>query len=641
MSGIFGCWHLDGRTLDLEIFRSSIARINRAGIAPSVWHDRAVGLAYTCNGSSVRSTSHPARIGRLHIACVFDGRLDNRDQLLSTLGDASLDPDSPDYDFIGAAYEAFGDSFINRLEGDFACAVFDRDANRLLVARDRLGVRPLCFTRVNDTLLFASDAKALLAWPGVSAAPDDLMMADFVLQFVALDSQHRTFFRDIRSVPPAHVLVATPDGSSLRRYFDFDTRRHVRRGSLRDYVEDFHQLVVASVRNRLRHRAAVAVSVSGGLDSAYIFSIATRLIREGAARCPSVLGVNYAGAPNTPSDEEEYVRAIEVSCDATIERIPQRAGFMEFASDEVWHSESPLVEALACQRQAMFRRARATGAGCLLTGHWGDQMLFDTDYLVDLCRSRQWAAAKHHANAWGLRRRRLALRVARDLTSRHLPISFVRAARRVRRREEAPWRAPWYTRQFRKLLRERFGATRLPRTAGTSHAWAIYQQSRRGYHVQCMEWNSRVAAMHGLDIAFPYLDCDLVQFLMSIPGEVQSHDGVPRGLMREAMRGRVPGIVVNRRTKGEFTELANQSVASDFSSIREILGPSSLAVRFGYLDGAAIWPLLSEWRKGIESAPNATLANRVLELCGMELLLRQFAAPRHSVGISEAQLSVS
>jgi asparagine synthase (glutamine-hydrolysing) len=641
MSGIFGCWHLDGRPLDIDIFRSCIERINPAGVTPSAWHHGAVGLGYKCNGNSVLSKSQPVNIGVAHIACVVDGRLDNRDELLLTLRDASLDPDSPDCDFIRAAYEAFGDSFIDRIKGDFVCAVFDRAANRLLVARDRLGVRPLCFTRVNDTLLFASDAKALLAWPGVSAAPDDVMMADFVLQFVSLDSQHRTFFRDIRSVPPAHVLVATAHGSRVLRYFDFDTRRDVRFGSFRDYVDAFHQLVAASVRNRLRHRAAVAVSVSGGLDSAYIFSIATRLIREGAAPCPSVLGFNYAGAPNTPADEEDYVRAIEQSCDAIIERIPQRAGFMEFSAEEVWHSESPLVEALACQRQAMFRRARAAGARRLLTGHWGDQMLFDTDYLVDLCRSRQWAAAKHHSNAWGLRRRRLAVRVARDLTSRHLPLSLVRAARHVRRRNEGPWGASWYTRQFRHLVRERFEESRLPRAQGTSHAWAIYQQSRREYHVQCMEWNTRVAAMHGLDIAFPYLDCDLVQFLMSIPGEVQSHDGVPRGLMREAMRGRVADAVVNRRSKGEFTALANQSIAIDFPSIREILGPSSLAVRFGYVEGPALWPLLDGWKKAVESATDATLANRLLELCGMELLLRQFAEPRHSVEIPEAPLSVS
>jgi asparagine synthase (glutamine-hydrolysing) len=572
---------------------------------------------------------------------VFDGRLDNREELLSILREGSLDPESPDCDFVRSAYNAFGDDFVDRIQGDFVSAVFDPVRNRLVVARDRLGVRPLCFTEANNTVLFASEAKALLAWPGVSAAPDEVMMADFVLQFLPLDSQNRTFFRDIRPVPPAHVLLVTRRELTLRRYFDFNTQRRLRLGSVRDYVDGFHQIVTAAVCKRLRNPAPVAVSVSGGLDSAYIFSIAASLVRDGAAPCPAVLGFNYSGAPGTPSDEEDFVRAIERSCSATIERIPQRAGFMQFAADEVWHSESPLGEALTCQRHAMLRRISEAGGRRLLTGHWGDQMLFDTDYLVDLCRSRQWSVLKHHANAWGISGRRLALRVAADLMSRHLPTSVAGASRRVRRRDGRAWRATWYTKRFRKLLRERFEEKRLTRPRGTSHAWAIYQQSRRGYHVQCMEWNSRVAAMHGLEITFPYLDSDLVQFLMSIPGEIQSHDGVPRGLMRQAMRGLVPDAVVDRRSKGEFTQLANRSLEEDFSIIADILGPSSLAVQFGYVDGPALWPLLAQWRNALAAATSATLANRLLELCGMELLLREFTMPHRTVEMRDRSLSVA
>jgi len=152
-----------------------------------------------------------------------------------------------------------------------------------------------------------------------------------------------------------------------------------------------------------------------------------------------------------------------------------------------------------------------------------------------------------------------------------------------------------------------------------------------------MEWNSRVAATHGLEIAFPYLDCDLVQFLMSIPGEIQSYDGVPRGLMRQAMRGIVPDAIVDRRSKGEFTQLANRSVELDFGAIAAILGPSSLAVQFGYVDGPALWPLLAEWKNAIATAGTATLANRVIELCGIELLLREFTIPCQTPESERAQ----
>ena len=626
MSGVFGCWHFDDRPASVAALRVCLERISPAGpVDVGVWHSGAVALGSKPAHDGGDFERDVNRLGVASIACVFDGRLDNREELYEALHRLSpLREDCPDRVLVRAAYEEYGESFVDRLRGDFVCSVFDRRANRLLLARDRLGVRPLCFTRVQDTFLFATEAKALLSWPGVTAVPDAAMMADFALQFLSVDSQKRTFFRDIHSVPPSHLLIVTPEKSTLRRYFEFDTERSVRLPAFRDYVGAFHQLVIASVRNRLRHRAPVGISVSGGLDSAYIFCIAQRLVRDGAAPCPRVLGFNYAGAPGTPSEEEDFVRAIERSCEATIERIPQRPGFMAAARDEVWHSESALIEGLACQRQAMYRRVRETGAGRLLTGHWGDQVLSDADYLIDLCRSRRWRAVTQHSREWGIGRRRLAKKLARDFASRYLPAAAGRAVRRLRPRHDSAWLSPWYTDRFRRLLRERFEDARLTRVKGTSHAWAIYQQSRRGYHVQCMEWNSRLAAMHGLDVAFPYLDSDLLQFLMAIPGEAQSPDGVPRGLMREAMRGLVPDAVVNRRTKGEFTHLANRSIEIDFAQIADILGPSSLLVQFGYVNGAVLWRHLGEWRTAIRVADTATLANRLIELCGMELLLRQF-----------------
>ena len=637
MSGIFGCWHLDGRPVDTDTFHHCLERIHPAQVRPScVWHEGPVALGYKPNGNP----GDAAPIGSGHAVCVFDGRLDNRKELIAILDRASLHPRSPDCDVVRAAYAAFGDDFVGRIKGDFACAVFDVAEKRLLVARDCLGVRPLCFTQLGDTLLFATEAKALLAWPGISAAPDDLMIADFVLQFVARESQNRTFFRDIRSLPPAHVLIATPRGTTVHRYFDFDRRRRVTYRSVEDYVEAFRALFAASVRNRLRNDRPVGVSVSGGLDSSYIFSVAARIHHERAASCPAVLGFNYSGQPGTASYEDDFVRTLERSCELSIRRVPQQAGFMEFAADEVWHSESPLVEGLACQRQAMFRHLREAGAARLLTGHWGDQVLFDADYLADLFWAGKWSVLKQHSQAWGLNGRRLARRVGRDFASRYVPARLIGAARRLRRHTDPASRASWYTERFRRLLRDRFDDDRLARNGAMGHAWAIYQQSRRVYHVQCMEWNTRVAAMHGLEIAFPYLDCDLLQFLMSIPGEVQSHGGEPRGLMRNAMRGIVPDVIVDRRTKGEFTYLANQSIECDFDNIAEILGPSSRAVHCGYVEGPALWSLLNEWRKEIQTSQNATLTNRVLELCGIELLLRQFTTPRQPVKTFEPQLSV-
>jgi asparagine synthase (glutamine-hydrolysing) len=409
----------------------------------------------------------------------------------------------------------------------------------------------------------------------------------------------------------------------MRRYFDFDTARQIRLPAFGDYADAFHQLFAASVRKRLRCARPVAISVSGGLDSAYIFCVAHRVMRNGTGQCPGVLGVNCAGPPGAPSEESRFVVALENASGTAIERIPQRAGFMASAGDEVWQAESPIVEGLACQGQAVLRRVSESGAGRFMTGHWGDQLLSDSDYLADLLGQGRWRLVARHSRGWRMGTRGLAVRLARAWASRHLPASVVSTVRRARSGRSAA-RSPWYTRRFRRLLRQRAADAGLPRRGGTSHAWAIYQQSRLGYHVQCMEWNSRIGAMHGLDVAFPYLDCDLIQFLMSIPGEIQSHDGVPRGLMRHAMRGIVPDAIIDRGSKGEFTQLTNQSIEDDFAAISEILGPSALSVRLGYVDGPVLWKLLPQWRAAIRRADDAVLTNRIVDLCGFELLLRAY-----------------
>jgi asparagine synthase (glutamine-hydrolysing) len=380
--------------------------------------------------------------------------------------------------------------------------------------------------------------------------------------------------------------------------------------------------------------------VSGGLDSAYIFCVAHRLARSEAGSCPAVLGFNYAGAPGSASDEGGFVDAVERACGAQIERIAQRPGFLQSADDEAWSSESPMVEGLG-QAQAVLERVRETGAGRFLTGHWGDQMLSDSDYLVDLLRTGRWPSLKRHSKGWGMTTRPLAVRVLRDLASRYLPASLMPALRRARGRSDGAWESPWYTPRFRQLLRERSAGAQGTRVAGTSHARAIYRQSRLDYHVQCMEWNNRVGAMHGLDVAFPYLDCDLIQFLMSIPGDVQSHDGVPRGLMREAMRGIVPAAIVDRRTKGEFTHLANESIEHDFPAISEILGPTALSVKFGYVDGPVLWPHLDQWRSAIRTSTNSELANHVADLCGLELFLRRFFGETGDAATSQSPVALT
>ncbi|MDO8666166.1 MAG: asparagine synthase-related protein, partial [Gemmatimonadales bacterium] len=116
------------------------------------------------------------------------------------------------------------------------------------------------------------------------------------------------------------------------------------------------------------------------------------------------------------------------------------------------------------------------------------------------------------------------------------------------------------------------------------HARSLYLEARSKYHVHCMEWNNKIAALHGLDAAFPFLDRDLIAFLMAVPGEIQNRDGVPRALLREAMGGILPEPLRARTWKADFTAAANNGMGRDLGQVCARLSEGSLAALLGYLD---------------------------------------------------------
>jgi asparagine synthase (glutamine-hydrolysing) len=157
----------------------------------------------------------------------------------------------------------------------------------------------------------------------------------------------------------------------------------------------------------------------------------------------------------------------------------------------------------------------------------------------------------------------------------------------------------------------------------TAHARSLYEQARSPRHVMFMEWNNKVAAMHGLEMAFPFLDRDLLCFLMAIPGEMQNMEGVPKHLLRQGLRGVLPDAVADRSWKADLSDVVNQAMAGDVIKILEYLMSDTLVVKHGYADKETMareLPLAVEGIKG----PDCEVAWDVSSLLGLELWLEVF-----------------
>ncbi len=626
MSGIVGIWNLDGKPVEREVLaRMSATMAHRGPDGEENWVEGPVGLAcqlFRVTPESEKETQ--PMVGSSGAVLVFDGRLDNREELLSSLKDSyQVSSSSPDPDLVFAAYEVFGDKFPERLLGDFALGLFDPNRQRLLIARDAIGIRPLYYYRTRETFLFSSEIKAILAHPCVSAKPNDDTLADFL--FSNVRDQEMTFFDGISSLPPAHIALINPQKFWKRRYWDFDPAERIRLESFEEYTVAFRHLFEQAVRRRLRSAHPVAVSVSGGLDSSSIFCVAESLARR-ESEVPPIGGFSYTSREGSPSDERGFLVEVEKKYQTTIQRVPVGPMEMLDGSEEaVCYLEVPMLDEHWSNTRTFLRTIKELGTRVVLTGHWADQVLFPQAYLVDLFRSLAWNEVKAHLNEFGLWQtdadpRYFRRRFVLDLFKYHLPRPFFPLIRRLRVKRDRPW----YSVTFRqRAFRRAWKQTANGLTSSSAHAQSLYEEARSAHHVLCMEWNNKMAAMHGLEMAFPFLDRDLLSFLMAVPGEVLTWNGVPKALLRAAMGGVLPETIVHRRWKADFSHLVNEGVERDFPRLIQALDAGGEAITRGYVSGDVLKKNLKRLRDRI-AGPSCEVAWSLSDLLGLEVWLGVF-----------------
>jgi asparagine synthase (glutamine-hydrolysing) len=632
MSGIVGVWNVDGRPIDRSVVsRMTVTLRHRAVDGEGVHVDGPVALAHQHLPVTAEETrEQQPLVSARGVWLAMDGRIDNRDELLPAL---TLPSATSDAACVLAAYERWGEAFAERLCGEFAIAIADVPRRTMLLARDPIGVRPLYFAHTPRLFAFASEIKALLAHPDIPTRPDDEGVADYLLiDTRPLDRQHITCFAGISGVVASHVVVVTRERLTTRRYWDFDPGRAIRLRSFEEYAEAFRERFAEAVRRRARGPRPIAVSVSGGLDSSSIFCQADALRRCGRIDAASLVGVSYTGAAGGDADEREYLEVIERELSATIDRFPMEplVGFVRGAEDQIRAVEAPFVDYMWGITREVQRRAASQGARVLLSGHWGDQVLFSSAYLADLFVRGSWRRIRQHTREYarwfgdgeaGILTRRVAL----DLARRNLPRPLLPPLKWLKRRLlRAHRQKQWFSERFlSQALRDADRPVTLGLEFHSAHAESIYLEARSKYHVKCLEWNNKIGALHGLEYLFPFLDRDLLAFLMAVPGEVQNRDGVPRALIREAMRGVLPDALRARRWKADFTGVVNQGVAQDASTIVRALGPESQSVRWGFIDSARLQPELDQLLPRL-SGPDSTASWDLSDLYGLEIWLQVF-----------------
>lgn len=441
MSGIAGIFSFDGNPIPEADLKKMLHAIARRGEQERFWGNGDISLGSRTRLNSPEQEIYPIVVREGELVLTADARIDNRDELIAATGITPADGAPGDGALILAAYEKWGESAPEHLIGDFAFALWDGRQRRLFCARDHFGIRPFCYHHNNSFFAFGSELRALFALERVPRRISQARIADYLASIY--EDYDVTFYEGILRLPPAHTLLVTRDGIRLRRYWSLDPDREIRLGSNQEYAEGFRDLFIEAVRCRLRGTVTVGSTLSGGLDSSSVASVARNLLVAGGKGRLHAFSAVFDDVK--ASDEREYIDAVlegggMIPHFIHADRLSPLDDFERLMNEQ----DEPFFAPNLFIHRALMSSARSNGVGILLDGVDGDSTVsHGLAYLLEMARNGRWIRLYRELGAlsggvfpgWS-RREILRRRILRPLLLH--PVQRLRD--RLKGESELPWR---------------------------------------------------------------------------------------------------------------------------------------------------------------------------------------------------------
>jgi asparagine synthase (glutamine-hydrolysing) len=509
---------------------------------------------------------------------VFDGRLDNREQIQSWVPGGSLTAGESDAAYLLAAYERWGRDLLDHLLGDFAFALWDPRIRQLILARDPLGTRPCYYSSRGSYFSFASTLEQILSDPAAPRELDEPAMVAYLCGDEAVRGR-RTCYRDVHILPGGHRLTLSGREIQVTRYWRWPEQPPLPRSATRADAEEFGALFTEAVRCRLRSSSPVGLLLSGGLDSSAIAAVAGSLDRTTGpppVRAYSLIFDRFAAC-----DERSYSTAV-----ASRHRLPQTW----VSGDECW-ALSHLDEWLPVFTDPHFLpyhgihfklldAARSHGVRSILMGHGGDHLLTGSArYLADWFMQGRWSDLHRQLAVYArLTKRSYPRAFAADVLFPLLPGSLRRQLKRGRRAVPSKaWLPAGLQHSPRREDQESAHSGR--------HAWwyAMRRQWERFGENPNQAYLDRLSRLFGMELRQPFLDARLIDFVLRLPPEALYRDGTSKRLLREGLDDLMPEVVRDRRTRGSLSPLIECGLRRHRRSFVEALLEDSELEQRGYV----------------------------------------------------------
>ena len=495
------------------------------------------------------------------------------------------------------AYEEYGDLFVKKLNGMFAFAIWDDNKKKLLLGRDRNGIKPLHYTLTEDgVFLFASEIKSILQYEPIKREVDLQALHYFVnLRYIP---RERTMFDGIKKLLPAHIMVFDKEGMKIKKYWDLKICHHNK--SERYYIKKTQKLLNDAITRHMVSDVPVGMLLSGGIDSATIVAIASQMSDEPLKTFCMGFGI--------PTDEFEDAKIVAEHFGTDHHELVVDSSLLKEYPRMIWHADEPKRNLYPYYISELAGKHVKTAQG----GLGGDEIfggyVFKYNFVsrIDEIRKKALFQTKMEISAIADKLIAFQTRYGNLVDDEHL--DYLETVKSINDNTSLYLITQTLDKVFDKEYLERIYAEKLlkERLEPVGGIYEPYFDNNMDFIDQVFSADfsvkmvddfllvdDRMSMSHSLETRIPFLDNELVDFVFNIPPGLKLKDSNGKYILKKAMKSRLPKNVIEKKKQG-FATGTYETYLRELREYAQQKLPEGNLIKEGYFKKEYIDRILNE-----------------------------------------------
>ena len=549
MCGIAGIYKYNTLVNKQELKKMTNSLIHRGPDGEGQWVNRKRNLGLGHRRLSIIDLSdkaaQPMHAFNQRYSITFNGEIYNYLELRTELINKGYTfITNSDTEVLLNAYDAYGEAFLQKLDGMFAFAIWDEKKQELFCARDRFGEKPFYYYKDKQQFVFASEMKAIFSY-GIEKTVDQQMIYLYLTYDVVENPNNKkqTFYKNISQLPASHSLTISSDRVvKIKKYWGIDINKKSSL-SFKEAQNKFIQLFDESLKRRMRSDVKVGSSLSGGVDSSSILCSVLQLFPNQS------FNTFTARFKDKKYDEGVFVDQLKKKCSFNAFNCYPKPDQIISDLDKIfYHQEEPFGTSSIIAQWEVMKTARANNTIVLLDGQGADESLggyfkYFLPYLYEIKNTQDYKNQKQKIE-------------------KHLNIhSFLSKQEEIRMiapnifDKLTDWTRPYrvlFSSDLAKDFKNEFKFSPTPFHRDLNLNSFLYNDLFKYGLGKLLRFSDRNAMAHSVEVRLPYLSHQLVEFVFSLPSNYKIENGWTKHILRKSMQKRVPDHILFRKDKKGF-----------------------------------------------------------------------------------------